>query len=528
MGTKLKSVNTEVFSDSNVELGGIDPNVIVPVTTGVQQVPQGAGILALNGLTTNPLIPTSTPVVQFTDSDSVGQYFGITSNEYLQSLIYFKGTDQSAIVPPYIYFSKYINVATAPYIRSQTIANTTTALANIVKLKSTNTFTFYNGTSLITATNVVLGTLSSLSAVASALQTAIQSTLSTATVTWDGTLNQFSLSNGVVASAGTPSTLSFDPAQAVTNLNDLMGLSSATNAYLSQGSVALTPAQNLDNIVDYVLDTANFYPVDNLGDATTTTFLGLAQWISTVGNNRYGLFLFDASPAETQSPDTTSLQALITSNLYANTSVFYNNVNLCVVAGTVFASSDYTQPRSAVTACFKSQAGIIPTVSSTTVAKVLLAKGTNFYGLYGLATATYAFLQAGSISGSYKFIDNLIASIWIERNIQLALFNLFTAVNEVVNDNVGYGQIKDQITTVLNANITNGVIALNVDLSAYKQEILSKYGVDVTILSNAGFYIIATPATAQQRQIRVTPQWIILYVKGNAIQELPITITQLN
>jgi hypothetical protein len=521
------------------EVANIDPNLVVNVTTGVVLPPQGPGILASCFLSVNAYNSTNQPVNQFTSANAVGLYYGFGSLEYTSAVEYFKGTDQSASVPPYLYIAGYFPTTQAPFMRGSALQpNNTQALANILALGNTNSFSVViNGTKL-TATNVAISGLTSLSAVASAVATALNavtpapSPTTSVVVSFNPDINSFFLQT-----AQALDTIAFDPTPVAGSLNDLLFLSQSTGAILSAGiNAALTPAQNMNNIVDNLLDTANIIPISALGDTSTganATYLALAAWNSTIGNNRFAFLFGDSLIAETISPDTTSLQALITSNNYANSSVFYapslaNAISYAILAGTVFASADYTQPNSALTACFKSQEGLVPSVTNTAIAKVLLAKGTNFYGAYGLSVATFNFLQPGAISGEYKFIDNLMAAIWLTRNIQLNIFNLLTAVGEVVNDRVGYGQIYDQIVNVLQANIANGVIAQGQDLSAYAQEVQSKYGVNVNLISNNGWYIISTPANAAQRTNRTTPTWLVLYVKGDAIQSLPISIIGLN
>ena len=510
------------------KLKAINPNVVVPISTSMIQAPQGAGILAGCCLTTNPLIPTTTPVMQFIDADSVGAYFGTTSNEYAQALIYFTAPDQATINPPYMYFAGYINEAVAPYIRSQALANSAQLLTSLSAITA-GTFTFTSNGTVYTTTGITLATATSLSQVASLLQAAIikaNATLTTLEISYSGTLNYFEISNGVTGSASTMGFATDTP------LSVLMGLTQDTGAYLSQGSDSMSPAQNMTLLADYLMDTATIFPVDNLGDATFgttyTTFMGLAQWISTQSNNQYALLLWDNVVAETQSPDSTSLQALLNTAEYNNTAVFYDNPGLCALASSVFASSDYTEPNTATTVCFKSQAGTQPTVTSTPIAEIMLAKGTNFYGSYSLSTAGFRFLQNGAINGSYAFIDNLIAAIWIGRNIQLNLFNTFTSLNEVTNDANGYQTVETQIANVMNNCITNNIIALGQTFSIQtQQQIKSKYGISTQVLTNNGYAIISTASSELQRQQRVTPIWYVLYVKGSAIQTLPVSIAGL-
>lgn len=318
------------------------------------------------------------------------------------------------------------------------------------------------------------------------------------------------------------------------------------------GSTTASQATNtINTIVQSGTDIAIIYPVDALGDPQATSGNLVFQAIATAvdaaatNNNLLAFFAYDYSKNSDTPPNSTLNKFCVS---LKNTAVFYEplkNPYTCILAASVFGGQDYTQLNNATTIDFKSanwlvdgtQGGTanVTTVTALADASIYRQLRLNFYGNYKLNNNSFNFLQEGYINpfptatnGSFAWIDNLMSAIWIERNIQTAIFTLFATVQQEPNSPAGYAIVKGVIGQVLDQAKTAGIIAVGVDLSSYAAQYQTLYGIDVTVLSNNGWYIIANPATASQRAARTAGQWIILYVKGNAIQQLPITINQLN
>lgn len=513
--------------------GAIDIGINIPVFGSIINEPDGPGIFAGCCITANVLIPTSNagPVLQFTSADDVKAYFGQNSAEYAQSIIYFKGANTSTTKPSYIYFGRYISADVAPYVRGITNKDPAGLLTSLKAITSGSLTVVIDDTNYVTS-SINLAAATSLSNVAALLQTAIRTAnaaLTALTVTFSSLNNVFTVSSGV---AGAAETMSFSP---VSSLATLLTFTEASGAYLSQGADAMTPAENMDNISENWQDTFSFWPVDNLGDNTDATALAIATWNNTQGDN-YTFFTSSSEAALANSNDTTSLAYQINNADIPNNDtaiVYEESVQITPFATGTIAAADYTQPGSAITLAFKSQAGLPTYVTSTATAQVLNSKKVNYYGKYKLTSGstnqnTFAFFQPGGILGVWGFIDNLMAKVYIGRQIQFNLVQYFLGVNEVVNDNDGYTQIRNIITSVMNqclpaGNGGNGIIALGqtFDIET-QQEIKSLYGISTTDLTLNGYVIQNNSATQQQRQDRESPPWFVLYVKGSAVQYLPI------
>lgn len=515
----------------------IDISTYIPVNSSVQNILSGRKIFAGIGLTINPLIPTTTPILQFTSSSAVSAYFGSSSNEYAAAVKYFATSTSATSKPQYIYFGKYVLDAIAPYLRSGVVSNTATKLTALQAITAGVMTVTVNGVAYST-TGIDLSAAASLTAVATALTTAIRTAnaaLVTAdfTITWDATFKQF-----VASIPGTGATKTMNYFSSVsTNLATILQFTLAQNAVLSQGQNATSPADNMTNLSVGFTDQFSIIFVDTLGgDLDDTINFGVATWVSAQGD-RYSHFLWSNEVALESQSDTTSIWYQVNQAGLNNISIFdevlYNNSDRAFAAAGIFASVDLTQPNSAITLAFKTQTGLLPSVTSTAIAQILDGPGTvnpngksiNYYGNVGIGGTNNQvnWFYGSYTTGKWTYIDNLVAQIWIAIQFQTSLANLFGSVGQVPNDPDGQGQIRSVLTAAANDCITNGIIAVGVVFDASTvQEIKTDFGVNAQELTNNGYVIVNSASSQALRQIRESSPWFFLYVKGSAIQYLPI------
>jgi hypothetical protein len=181
-----------------------------------------------------------------------------------------------------------------------------------------------------------------------------------------------------------------------------------------------------------------------------------------------------------------------------------------------------------MTLAWKSQEGLIPTVTSTAIGKILNAKGVNYYGSYKLSggKTLFNFFQTGGISGFWSFIDNLMAQVFISAQIQGDLAILFTSTPQVTSSD-GLSEINTTITSSMEKVVATKLVAKGLTFSpATAQSVLSTYGVSINELTVNGYIIRNDLPTEIQRKLRTSSTWFVLYVKNSAINILPInTVT---
>ena len=523
----------------------INAGIYIPVTSTVQNVLSTAKVFAGLALSANPLIPTTNPLLKFTSAAAVETYFGSASTEYQAATKYFASYSSATQVPPYIYFGKYVYQAISPYVFSAAFSNPTTALANLITFTSGApgdlTITVDGIPYATSAINLSAAT--SMSQVASTIQADIWAAHSILngsgldlTVTYSGTTNQFIVTQ---SGTGTSSTLSFFSSSGSPSLATALQLTSATGAVLSQGEATMTAAQNMLNLQTYFTDQFSIFFVDTLNGTMTGSGgdainLAMSAWVSgqVASGNQYAFFLWSNESNLENSSDTSTIWYQVTQALYANVAIFdeviYNTSDRAAAASGIFASVDLNQANSAITLAFKTQASLLPSVTSTAIATTLDTKEINYYGNIGVSgtTTQVNWFYGGYLTGPWAYIDNLVASVWTTVQIQIAIASFFGLVPQIPNDPYGDSQVRALITGVMDGNVTNGIIALGLTFDTATSQALIAQGVNPQELTNNGYVILKAASSQSQRQARQSAPWSVFYVKASAVQYLPInTIT---
>lgn len=510
----------------------VDIGLYIPVTSTAANLLNTKRIFPSIGITNNTLLPTTEPVKKFTSASTVGDFFGTSSDEYVRAVRYFKTSTQSATLPPYLYFGKWINTALSPYVLSSVILTTSTRLLELKAVTAGNFTMSINGTAF-TTTAIDLSTATSLSDAATKLVTKMKADNATIpasfNITYSGVTNKFTAS---LTETGSLVTLSFATSTLSGGLADLFQLSEVKGAILSQGSDVLTTANNLNYLKNNFTDQYALIFVNDLNGALTNIVkLDVATWVSEQPTLSYAFFCWSDEIAITQTNDTTSINYLITQNKLSNTAIFAGNtgkekiINTAFAAGGIFASVDLSTANSAMTLAWKSQDGLLPTVTDTEIAKILFDKNVNYYNEAKLSggNTVFDFFMTGGISGSWKFIDNQMAQIYISSQIQGDLAQLFTSTPQAASDSDGLSQIRATIGSSMEKVVATKLLSKGLTFSnVTAQSVQSTYGVSILELTLNGYIIKNDLPTEVQRQLRTSSTWYVLYVKGSAINVLPI------
>lgn len=333
-------------------------------------------------------------------------------------------------------------------------------------------------------------------------------------VTYDSTSGAFVVTSG---NTGLGSTLAFATGTAA----DPLLLTQAKGAVLSQGAAAGVPGTFMDGIVAQTQNWATFtYLFDPDGGSGNTQKLAFATW-TNAQNKRYGFAAPDAdvSPSTTV-PAVTSLGYLLQQSLLSGTAPiwepgFNKGVFLCGMT----ASIDWLSPNGRITAKFKGQAGLTPTVTNLSVANNLRLNGYNFYGVWATANQQFQGWAEGTVSGSFQWWDTYVNQIWLNNALQLALMNLLFNVNSIPYNTPGYQLVDAACADPINAALLNGVIRAGVTLSALQiASINNTAGAQIAgDIQNQGWYLQILDAAQQTRQARLTPPCKLWYTDGESI-----------
>ncbi|PVX61236.1 DUF3383 domain-containing protein [Paraburkholderia unamae] len=494
----------------------------IPASAIVQVVPSvlsaGGSALDLIGLclTSSQRVPTG-QVLSFPSAAAVSSFFGPTSVQAAQATIYFNGFTGSNVLPGAMLFSQYNLSAVSGYLRGGNISGLT--LTQLQALSGTLTITFA-GTPL-TSSSINLSAATSFSNAATIIQAGFTSP--PFAVTYDSVSGAFVFTS---TATGATATITY----ATGTLAAGLLLTAATGATLSQGSaVAAAPAAYMAAIVAQTTNWATFFsdfdPDAGSGNALKYAF---AAWAGTT-NDEFAYFCEDTDITPTQSTNAASSlgQKIIAAGISGTSPLWVPSIpyGLAAFSSGAVASIDFDETNGFATLDFKSQSGIVPTVTNATVRANLLANGYNFYGAYATANQAFQFLENGSISGPFEWVDAYVGQIWLNAALQLALMVLLTSVKSIPYTVAGYELIRAAMLDPINAALNFGLIDTGVTLSAAQiAEVNNAAGIAIaSTLQSQGYYLQIQPATAQTRGNRASPPITLWYTQGGSVQSINVS-----
>lgn len=485
----------------------IPASSIVQVNPGVLSA--GGNPLALNGviLSKNLYIPVGS-VQSFSSASAVSAFFGAGSTEYALSQIYFSGYDGSTAKPGTLFFAPFVDVARAAWLQSGSWVGL--SLDDLKAVGSGTLIITVDGVAK-TSSSIALGSIASFAAAATAIAAAF--TGSPITCVWDAVKSMFIITS---ATTGATSTITV----ATGTISTALKLTTATGAVLSQGSAIATPGAAMDSVV---MVTQNWASFTTIWEPVTADKQLFAVWASAQ-NSRYAYIAWDTDAQAIVANTTTAFGALAKSLAYDGVLAVYNTKELGVFILGLIASIDFSRRDGRITAAFKSQAGLTPTVSDQTTADVLLANGYSFYGSYATATQGFVFLYNGQMSGKWKWLDTFVDQVFLNSQFKTALIGLLTNNNSIPYNDQGFSLVRATMIDPIVSAINFGTIRTGVVLSASQAaQVNAAAGRDVaSTIQQQGYYLQVLDPGATVRGNRGTPVINFWYTDGGAIQQITV------
>jgi hypothetical protein len=493
---------------------GVNPEVLAA----------GGSQLALNGLflTSGTRVPVGA-VYSFASLAAVGAYFGTSSVEYAEAGVYFAGFTGSQTVPEAMLVAQYPVAAVPAWLRGGSVAGLT--LAQLQAFTGTLALSV-NGT-VVTSSTITLTSAASFSAAATLIQAAF--TAPAFAVTYDSTSGAFVFTTtlaGATASFAYPTTSTL-----ATNL----ALTAATGAIISPGAAVAVPAAFMSAVTQVTQNWATFTTMFNPDGTSGLNVVKQAfQAWNNVQNNRYAYIAWDTDIVATEQGTTTSLGYLLKQTSSSGCVVIYEPSDLYHAAFVMSyaASLDFSQENGRFTAAYRTQSGLVPAVTTLQVATNLMANGYNFYGTYGNASSNDAnIFYPGSVTGEFLWFDSYVNQIWLNNNMQIALFTLLQTVGTVPYNAYGYNLIMQALigdkpgstgAGPINQAVWYGAIVAGVALSSTQiLDINAQAGAKAaTVLQSQGWYLQVGNATAAQRVARSSPPITLWYLDGQSVQSI--------
>jgi len=492
----------------------------IPASTFVNAIPgvlgAGGNPLSLNAVFVDNSGDTSIPIgtVQaFPSLTAVQNWYGANSVQAAMAAPYFGGFIGASSLPSLLYFVQENTGAVAGYLRGGSLAALT--LTQLQALSGVLTLVI-DGVSTTSAA-IDLAAAASFTAAAALIQTGIQAgtPASTATCTYDSLRAAFVVHS---PTTGGTSSVSF----ATGTLSAGLKLTAALGAVKSAGAAATTPAAVMDSVVNATQNWATF---TTISEPDLNTKLAYAAWVQTT-QQRYAYFAWDSDVTPTTSPTASgSFGALVNASADFGVAPIWDPTGLhAAFACGIAASLNFNQRNGSTTWAYRSQAGLIPAVTDLTTYTNLKANGYNCYAAVATANQNFQWFQPGQISGVWLWIQPYINQIFFNSQLQLALAELESNVGAIPYNRQGYTLIRQACMDPINQMLNFGGIQAGVALSAaQRQEVNTAAGANIAdTLTNTGWYLQITPATAQVRVARTSPPITLWYTDGGSIQQISL------
>lgn len=348
----------------------------IPFSQVVSVVPSvlSAGGIAvdLNGLmlTQNSYAPYG-QVLQFSSASGVASYFGSTSTEATLASVYFNGVSNGTTLPGTLFFARYPEAAIAGTLQGGSLASVTLGQLQAM-----------TGTLTVTVAGVVKtsGTINLTGATSfSNAATIIQAAFTTPgfTVTFDSVHSAFIFTT---STTGATQTISY---AATGTLATSLLLTQATGAVISQGAAAAVPAAFMNTILTLNQNWATFMTVWEL--TTLAEKEAFAAW-SNANAPRWLYVCQDSDINILTANNTVTFGNYLQTNQVVGTCPIYSNANDATLAAFVCgyaASLNFTSLNGRATLCFKSQSGLVASVTNQTNYAAIISNGYNAYAYFG-------------------------------------------------------------------------------------------------------------------------------------------------
>jgi hypothetical protein len=475
--------------------------------------------LIMRAMTQNSVLPPGL-VAQFANAAAVGAYFGTSSEEYYRATAYFAFINKNINSPKLISFARWVAAAIAPMIVGDSIAK---VLASFVA-QTGGTLTINDGATPVLVTGLNFSTATTLTQVASILQTALRATadaqLATCTVTFNTNTNQFVLTGSNTGSGS----LSATPTVLTTDVSALLGWSTG-GTVLVAGQAADTPDVAVSKSAAISDNFGSFVYCTPSTALTNTQIAAIAAW-NDAQNNK---FLYSVA---TPLANLQTLYALVKG---------YSGLGLNILSTTqandyieqspceILAATNYNAAAASQNYMFYQFASRNTTVSDDNTANTVDASRGNYIGVTQSAGQQLAFYQRGVLcGGSTAAVDmNTYANeMWMKSAFTANFMSLFLNVPEVPADDTGAAMLLGVMQPTITLAKANGVIAAGKTLSSVQQQYITSITADPNAwrqVQTLGYWLQIT-FTSQVNANSGLTEWVanylFVYSKSDAIRSV--------
>ena len=464
----------------------LDLNNIVRVSDSIQAVGVLRRVFGIGLLITNDQSMGEDRVRVYSDFGALSKDFADTSDVYKGGQKWFS---QSPF-PRNLVVGKYVDAATAGYVKGGQITDTPAAIAALV---ATGKIAIsINGTSHEVAPDFT--NVTTYADVASTVQNSLTTAGATVTVVYNplsGGLDITTTNTGVAATIGyaTVPTSGID-LSVILKINTATGLSNSNGVDSESIIDAFNAIKSANDSFYFVALAHNIL--------SNALILELSDFIET---GRYMLTVVTNDISTLIPNETSSLAYQLYQKQPSRTWMTYNSLNdyvdLSIAAR--FSSVDFNSGNSVITAKFKQLPTIAPDELSLAQVEELERKRVDYYTKF----ADRAVYSEGVSFNSDVYIDVRYALDWFVNAIQVDVFDLLYASGRIAQTDAGEASVVAVIDNVCRQAITNGMIAGGKVSEAMRADIIATTGnskFDGNL--NQGYLIWSQPTAAQSESDR--------------------------
>lgn len=453
-------------------------------------------------------------VIEFSSAADVGAYFGTTSAEYLRALFYFGFVSKNISSPRKISFSRYASTAAAGRIYGAVKAFATSQFTGV----TTGAFKLTLGAYTADVTGINFSAATTLSNVASILQTAIRAVVAggsdwtAATVTYNATANRFELVGGVV---GVEAVATAAPSSG-TDIRSLLGWDSI--AVFSPGVAAQEP---LDAFL------ASVQVSDNFGSfAFIPTITESQTVLVSAQNDTYNVrFLFlqpiSAANAASYYASLAGLSGVAT--VLSPLATEYPEL----LPAAVLAATDYSK-RNSVQNYMYQFATLTPAVTDDTTANTMDSYRVNYYGRTQSAGQNLDFFQRGVMMGlatDPTDINTYVNEMWLKDQAGSKIMELLLSVAKVSANAAGRAQLVSVLQSVIESATFNGVISVGKPLNTTQKLYIANVTGDENAwhqVQNLGYWLdcVLQSYVTQDSRTEWKAVYTLIYSKDDVIRKV--------
>jgi hypothetical protein len=481
--------------------------------------------------TTNPLIGPNA-ILQFANPTDVGTFFGTTSEEYQRALNYFGYQSPLGTAPQALQFARWVQANQPATIYGEasvaTLATLNAITAGVLSLKF--------GATTVNVSGINLSSAATLTAVATAIQTALVAAaaqapngeLATCTVTWNSTAQAFDFTaSSTVTATETFQVVTPTGATPATDVAAALGWYASQGALVNDASLLETRVAGYSRVYNLNNNFGEFC-YDDVAALTLSDATAVAQ--ANAALNVMAIFRIYVTPT-TWSTWSAALIGIAGVGLeYEDIGITGARQYLEMLPMAIHASINYNAVNGAVNFMFKQNGTYTPSITDnpgTVQSDALDTARVNYYGVTQTAGQKLAFYQRGVLCGgaTAPVTSTVFANEqWFKDLAGSNLMNLQLSVGQIPANKRGQVMCELVLQDAINAAVRNGTILANSTLTITQQIYITQQTNDSTAwqqVQNVGYWKTTNiTSTVNNGVTTYTLNYTIIYRKDDVINTI--------